>query len=165
MNTILLQTSKYLREWAIHTFGNPVRFPLRSREHALLRYYLGLRPKGMEPETERSFMRLTEGGKKPLRIAVPVIRWKPFSRFNYLPEKGRRALRGSLKALFDITLWNEMEPHLYSLPRVIRREIDIWCERHGISPDNAETVLQHFREMQRTYAQHNVPVRRKYRCA
>lgn len=165
MHIIFLQTSKYLREWANHTFGDPVRFPLRSREHALLRYYLRERPEGVAPETRRTFLRLVEAGREPLRIVVPVIRRKPFPQFDYLPPQGAAALKRSLRALFDITLWNEMESHLYSLPRVIRREIDLWCDRHGISPDSAETVLQHFREMQRTYHACGIPVRRTPRCA
>lgn len=165
MNTILLQTSKYLKEWTNHTFGNPVRFPLRSREHALLRRHLCERPEGVPPDTRRSRLRLEKEGKALLCITVPVVRMKPYNRCNYLPPKGKKALRDSLKALFDITLWNEMERHLYSLPAVVRREIDLWCTRHGISPDSAETVLQHYRLMQSAYARHGIPVRRKYDCA
>ena len=120
---------------------------------------------GRAPETRRSRLRLEKEGKALLHITVPVVRMKPYNRCNYLPPKGRKALRDSLKALFDITLWNEMERHLYSLPAVVRREVDLWCTRHGISPDCAETVLQHYRLMQSAYARHGIPVRRKYDCA
>lgn len=160
-NILFLEITSYLREWVEHTFGNPARFHLRSREHALLRYYLSPPPEGVLPDTRRTLLHLLERGKAPLQIVLPVIRWKPYVRYNYLPKKGRDALRGCLQALFDICLWNDMEPFLYGLPKVVSREIGEWCTRHGISVDNEETVLKHYRSMQRFYAERGIPVRRK----
>lgn len=160
---LFLDTAPYLREWAEHTYGNPVQFPLRSREHAILRYYLSPPPEAVVPDTRRALLRLLEQGKAPLQIIIPVIRWKPYARYNYLPRRGRHQLRGCLQALFDINLWNDMEPYLYGLPKVVAQVVGEWCTAHGISVAHEETVLKHYRTMQRFYAEHGIPVRRKVR--
>lgn len=164
-NILLLPATGYLREWTEHTFGNPVRFPLRSREHALLRYYIGARPDDVELDSPLAYRRLVKEGRPPLRIMLPVIRMRPFSRYNYLPPEGRKALLRSLRALFDIDLWNGMEPFLYGLSGVVNREIGRWCERRGISVRYEETILRHYRSMQQTYALRGLPVRPKERRA
>lgn len=158
---LYLDLTGFLREWAEHTFGSPVHFPLRSREHALLRYYLSQRPSGVPRDSRRTLLSRLQQGNPPLQIALPVLRWKPYPLYDYLPPKGCLALKGSLKALFEIALWNDMEPHLYGLPHVVNREVSAWCTRHGISIDNEAVVLKHYRRMQCYYALVGLPVRPK----
>ena len=47
---IYLHVEPYIRQWLIHSFGNPVEFPASSNENAVIRRFTQKQPASLKPQ-------------------------------------------------------------------------------------------------------------------
>ena len=92
---VYVKVERYIKEWLEFHLGNPIRFPERSYENEILHRHLAKRPCGLPPEKREDNM-----------VAI-VITDCDHSRpefYNYLGQRGQRAIVSAIDALFPGTL-------------------------------------------------------------
>ena len=47
---VYLHVEPYMKQWLIHSFGNPVEFPASSNENAVIRRFTQKQPTNLKPE-------------------------------------------------------------------------------------------------------------------
>lgn len=146
---IYINLPKYLSEWLISHFGNPVVFPHSSPQNAIIRTFLLQRPADELPDT---------GGDGLTAIAIPDSVAKPPERFNHMKRLGKKAVAESCKDLFLRALWSDISPIVDS-PVGLNSLIGAWCEQNGISVDHIETVRQCFYRIRKNFSSHGVNLR------
>lgn len=134
----------YLHQWLTHALGNPVRFPRRSNENAIIKRFIQ-KNDGVTPELFRP-------GVTP--IIIPDSKAKPVVQFNYMGPRGKKAVIEMIEDLFRRNLWNEI--HSFELTCGINAAIDAWCELHGIDDRYTETIRQKFYRMRKSYNERGV---------
>lgn len=149
---IYLPLSPYLREWAVHALGSPVRFPRGSYEHALLGRHLSRPPRGADPQLPRP---------DAVAVEVPVLRGKPMEVYNYLPRAGRSLLREAVLRLFVIDLWSSLSWAI--LRPSLGEAIEEWCRSRGIAPEHREAVRRRFYRIRSRYNDMGLTIGRRYR--
>lgn len=148
---IYVKLKPYLAEWLINSLGEPVRFPDNSNENAVIRTFIRQLPPGTVPEVKE------EGD---IAIAIPDSRAKPPMRYNYMGERGKKALKETIEDLFIQNLWTEMgHLALASTGKGVNSHIAAWCEMHGISLDHVETVRQKYFRLRKAYTENNIELR------
>lgn len=143
---IYIKLEKYLAEWVTHSLGCPVVFPTGSNENAIIRTFIQKLPKDTLPETR------SEGDTA---ICIPDSKAKPPSSYNYMGEKGKKALHEAIMDLFTRNLWNELRP-IDSINIGVNTRIAAWCEMHGIGLDRVETVRQKYYRIREAYKKRNI---------
>lgn len=149
-----LKVEKYIKQWLEHTLGNPVRFPPQSYENILLHRSLRTPPKGhMPPLLQDPDM---------VAIVIPDNSYRKPEFYNYLGERGRRALVAAIDGLFRIALWSDCAPLIHSKEE-LNKGIDSWCREHGIELDYREAVRQKFYRIRKSYQIKGVILGKIYR--
>lgn len=143
---IYIKLEKYLAEWLTHSLGNPVRFPTGSNENAVIRCFLQKLPDGELPEKPTPDM---------TAICIPDSKAKPASSWNYMGEKGKKAVREAILDLFIRSLWNDLS-RIEGSNIGINTRIAAWCEMHGIGIDRIETVRQRFYRIRDAYSKKGI---------
>lgn len=146
---IYVKLEKYLSEWLTHSLGNPVVFPSGSNENAVIRCFIQRTPKGMKPAAPAA---------DETAIAIPESKAKPPSAFNYMGEKGKKAVREAVLDLFTRNLWNDLKG-LESSPVGVNTRIAAWCEMHGIGLDRVDTVRQRYYRIRDAYTNKGINLR------
>lgn len=146
---IYLPLEKYLSQWAVHHLGNPVTFPAKSNENAIIRTYIQKLPDGMLPELDDGTM---------TAVAIPDSVAKPPERYNYMGRRGKEAVREAIKGLFVRNLWADIDPIAASSVG-LNKLLLAWCEVHGISEDHVETVRQIYYRIRKSYAERGINLR------
>lgn len=143
---IYIKLEKYLAEWLTHSLGNPVRFPASSNENAVIRCFLQKLPEDKLPETQQP---------DEIAICIPDSKAKPASSWNYMGEKGKKAVREAILDLFIRNLWNDLQ-RLEGSSIGINTRIAAWCEMHGIGIDRVETVRQRYYRIRDAYTKKGI---------
>lgn len=147
---IYIPLEKYLHEWATTHLGNPVVFPPKSTENAVLRTFLQKLPDGEVPEVNDGSM---------TAIAIPDSKSKPPAEgYTKMTKKGKAALREVIKDLFRRHLWSDINPIINSNVGV-NTLITAWCEMNGIDLDRVETVRQCYYRMRDSYTKKGINLR------
>ncbi|MCM1333372.1 MAG: hypothetical protein NC248_12280 [Bacteroides sp.] len=147
---VYVRLEKHLRQWLTSTLGDPVRFPSRSNENAVLRAFTIKTPPGCLPDTNRE-------GK--VAIVLPDSTAKPPETYNHLGRKGQDAIREAIRDLFLRSLWSEVSP-LQESSVGVNALIAAWCESKGIDIDSVETVRQCFYRLRRQYARKGINIKK-----
>ena len=143
---IYIKLEKYLAEWLTHSLGNPVRFPNGSNENAVIRAFIQKLPKDTLPEIAT---------EDTTPICIPDSKAKPADIYNYMGERGKRAVQEAIKDLFTRNLWNELRP-IDSVNVGVNTRIAAWCEMHGIGIDRIETVRQKYYRIREAYSKKGI---------
>lgn len=146
---IYISLEKYLSQWAINHFGNPIVFPPQSNENAVIRTFITKLPPGEVPEVNDGSL---------TAIAIPDSKAKPPQYYNYMGERGKMAVREALKDLFLRSLWADLSP-IENSPIRLNSRISAWCEMHGIDLERVETVRQCYYRIRDAYAKTGVNLR------
>lgn len=149
---IYLQVESYMGAWLRSTLGNPVRFPKKSSENALLSRIVTTRPDDAPPEVR------TEDS---VAIVLPDNAERRPEFYNYLGRRARSKLLNAIDCLFRLHLWSECAP-LIAARGELNKGIDEWCARHGIALDHREAVRQKFYRMRKSYNDHGIVLGKKY---
>lgn len=146
---IYITLEKYLAEWASNSLGSPIVFPAQSNENAIIRTFLQKLPKGEIPI-------MNDGSLTA--IVIPDSKAKPAREYNYIGERGQKAIRESIKDLFRRNLWADLGG-ISESGVGINSLISAWCEMHGIDVDRIETVRQAFYRMRDAYTKKGINLR------
>ena len=138
---IYLKLEPYLRQWLVHSLGDPVVFPAQSNENAVIRRFLQKRPADMLPELADSDL---------TAVCIPDSKAKPPAYYNYLGKHAKEAVIGVIEDLFRQNLWNEIRD-LTMGKAPLNKTIYAWCEMHGIDDDYSNTVRQKYYRMRDAY--------------
>ena len=136
-----LRLEPYLRQWLVHSLGDPVVFPAQSNENAVIRRFLRKRPEDIHPELAADGL---------TAICIPDSKAKPPQYYNYLGKKAKAAVKETIEDLFRANLWNEISD-LTRRNCGLNKTIAAWCEIHGIDDDYSETVRQKYYRMRDSY--------------
>lgn len=143
----------YLKQWAEHHYGSPVRFPNASVENALLHVFARKRPLNARCDNE---------GK--MAVVIPDSKDKPADTFCYLSASGEQAIRTAIHNLMKIKLWNDLFPLLDPASGEcvthdpILSVVRDWCRENGIDPDYDYTIKMKWQRMREA---HPFPMRVK----
>lgn len=147
---IYLKLEPYLHQWLVHSLGNPVVFPAKSNENAIIRRFLQTKPMDAMPDLYAEGL---------TAVCIPDSKAKPVQFYNYCPPKGKAAIVEAIEDLFRINLWEELLPLSYSAERTacgLGQMIASWCEAHGIDDDYTEAVRQKYYRMRKAYAKNGM---------
>ena len=136
-----LRLEPYLRQWLVHSLGDPVVFPAQSNENAVIRRFLRKRPEDIRPELAADGL---------TAICIPDSKAKPPQYYNYLGKKAKATVKETIEDLFRANLWNEISD-LTRRNCGLNKTIAAWCEMHGIDDDYSETVRQKYYRMRDSY--------------
>lgn len=150
---VYVRVEKYIKDWLEFHLGNPVRFPERSYENALLHSYLCKRPACCPPD---------RGGEGTVAVVVTDCRHRKPEYYNHLSSRGHRAMASAIDSLFRLALWSGIAP-LLGTGAELNRGIDRWCREQGISFDSREAVRQKFYRMRRAYMKKGIVLGRFYK--
>lgn len=148
---IYLNLETYMHQWITHSLGNPVVFPDRSNENAIIRRFINRQPEGAEVETARPGL---------TAICIPDSKAKPVQYYNYAGKACKEAVKECIEDLFRRNLWEELSNLDYH-PCGINKIIYAWCEMHGIDIDYAETIRQKYYRMRKKYAEKGIILKKK----
>lgn len=150
---ITIPLAGYLREWLVAQYGDPVRFPSRSFENAILARYLSKRPgrTSLSP------------GCEVLSIALPKVRGKEADCYRHLSAEGIAALTEAIDVVFRLDMWHSLAAILTQ--DNINERIRLWCKEKGIDDDHVEAVRQKFYRARRDYARHGIILGKKYKSS
>ena len=146
---IYVQLEKYLHEWVSFHFGNPVQFPMQSVANSVIRTFVTKLPADAAPQM---------GGEGFTAIVIPESKAKPAQYYNYIGERGAKAIKEVIKDLFKRSLWTDISP-LENSPIGLNTRIAAWCELHGIGIDRIETVRQCYYRMRDCYNKNGINLR------
>ena len=147
---LYIPLERYLHEWVTTHLGDPVVFPHKSNENAIIRAFIMKLPDGMAPEINDGTM---------TAIAIPDSKAKPPAEgYTYMTPKGKEAIREAIKDLFKRHLWNDIDPIVHQNVGV-NTLISAWCEMNGIDLDRAETVRQCYYRMRDSYSKRGINLR------
>ena len=151
--TVKVKVELYIKEWLEFHYGNPVRFPKRSGENAVLLRALCKPPKHVPPDITRD--------TSCVEIEIPNDDKVRPEYFNYLPERGKRKLCRAIDALFRAQLWTECLPFVHE--GGLNEAIIVWCKNNGISLDASEAVRQKFYRMRKAHHLVGVIIGKKHK--
>ena len=143
---IHIKLEKYLAEWLTHSLGNPVVFPTGSNENAVIRCFIQKLPKDTLPDV---------ASEDTTAICIPDSKAKPASSYNYMGDKGKKAVREAILDLFIRSLWNDLS-RIEGSSIGVNTRIAAWCEMHGIGIDRIETVRQRYYRIRDAYSKKGI---------
>ena len=143
---IYIKLEKYLAEWLTHSLGNPVVFPTGSNENAVIRCFISKLPEGKSPDVAT---------EDTTAICIPDSKAKPASSYNYMGEKGKKAVHEAILDLFIRSLCNDLS-RIENSNIGINTRIAAWCEMHGIGLDRIETVRQRYYRIRDAYSKKGI---------
>ena len=151
---IYLHVEPYIRQWLIHSFGNPVEFPASSNENAVIRRFTQKQPASLKPQ---------KPSEDDVAICIPVCKYKNPETYNYLSLQAKKALEESISDLFRINMWNDLGD-LADTSCKKMSAFRAWCTMHGIDVEYAETVRMKWYRMRKSYQTKGVNLFNHKRC-
>ena len=143
----------YIVAWLTATLGNPVRFPRRSAENALLTRCVSRRPPSAPPEV---------APPGAVAIVLPDNAERRPEFYNYIGKRGRADITAAVDRLFRLHLWSECA-HLIAHRGELNRGIDEWCAQYDIPLAHREAVRQKFYRMRKEYQSCGIALGKKYK--
>lgn len=150
---IYIRFETYLAEWLKHNLGEPVIFPQSSNENAVIRAFIQKLPADKTPELNDGTM---------TAIAIPDSVAKPPEYYNYMGERGKKAVKEVVKDLFVRALWADIS-QLEKSSAGLNTLIAAWCEKNGIGIDRVNTVRQAYYRIRDAYAKKNINLKKSSR--
>ena len=140
---IHLQLEDYLVQWLHHEYGDPIVFPRNSAENDVIELGITTLPKDTAPN-------LPSDGN--VAIQLPTFKYKDTRNKNFLPKKGRNALKRCIRARFQICLWQD----LHKFGNIGEQKQDliyVWMEAHGIeaTETNFNTISKIYQRKRESY--------------
>ena len=151
---IYLHVEPYIRQWLIHSFGNPVEFPASSNENAVIRRFNQKQPASLKPQ---------KPSEDDVAICIPACKYKNPETYNYLSLQAKKALEESISDLFRINMWNDLGD-LADTSCKKMSAFRAWCTMHGIDVEYAETVRMKWYRMRKSYQTKGVNLFNHKRC-
>ena len=148
--TFTLQMEQYMRQWLIHSLGEPVAFPPQSYENSIILRYISKRTEASCPAGGHRSDSLPS-----VEVIIPDSNEKPSEFYHHMGRRGCRALVAAIDNLFRLDLWSACAPQIHSRVE-LNSFIDEWCERHGIDLDFREAVRQKFYRMRKSYREKGI---------
>lgn len=149
---LYIKVEPFIKQWLIHSFGNPVVFPAQSIENSTIRRFTQKQPNDVP----------TPVGKDDVAIAIPDSKAKDPIIYNYLSAHGKKAVVECINDTFRMNMWAELND-LSDVGCSVMTAIYTWCEMHGINIDYAWTIRQRYYRMRDSYLKKGIDLRRKKR--
>ena len=160
--TTEIYLTAHLKDWLVHHYGDPVRFPRGCIENELLRRLTVRRPEGSRGSDHQDVgvPSGVRGGLEVVRIVLPDDALHRPEFFNYLGRRSRRRMAESIDSLFRLHLFFGCLHHV-ARPGMNRRLFE-WCRENGIRVEARESVRQKFSRMRRDFEPYGVVLGEKY---
>lgn len=183
MNKVVyIKVPAHIRQWAYHSYGNPIIFPIIGNEVAVIRRFTSKPPQArMSPVEQESQEEMEKADAVSLHqsvtntfkdeeyeqsrwlihpneyiaISLPESKAKTIREYNYLGPRARRAVKEMITDLFKIDLWASLKD-IADRSCKLSSLISAWCEQHGIGIDYEDTVRQCFYRMRDQHAKKGV---------
>lgn len=149
---LYIKVEPFIKQWLIHSFGNPVVFPAQSIENSTIRRFTQKQPNDVP----------TPVGEDDVAIAIPDSKAKDPIIYNYLSAHGKKAVVECINDTFRMNMWAELND-LSDVGCSVMTAIYTWCEMHGINIDYAWTIRQRYYRMRDSYFKKGIDLRRKKR--
>lgn len=141
----------FVRQWLVHSYGEPVAFPAQSIENSTIRRFTQVRPEAAPAHDADD-----------VAVRVPDSKAKDPALYNYLGLHGRQAVEECIEDNFQRNLWCELND-LSDVGCSVMKAIYSWCEMHGISIDYAYTIRQRYYRLRDSYSRKGVDMRKRRR--
>ena len=151
---IYLHVEPYIRQWLIHSFGNPVEFPASSNVNEVIRWFSQKQPASLKHQ---------KPSEDDVAICIPACKYKNPETYNYLSLQAKKALEESISDLFRINMWNDLGD-LADTSCKKMSAFRAWCTMHGIDVEYAETVRMKWYRMRKSYQNKGVNLFNHKRC-
>lgn len=150
---VYLQLKPFIRQWLVHHFGDPVRFPDQSRENACILRNTLKRPANVDVEVAAPGL---------TAICIPDSKHHPPLVYNYMNKSGKAELTAYIEALFTINWQNEL---LYLVTEKVndRAGVIAYCGRHGIEIDYEQTIWMRFNRWKKSMERKGLDFKKKSR--
>lgn len=149
---VYIKVEPFVKQWLVHSFGDPVVFPAQSIENSTIRRFTQKQPAAVpEPPDEED-----------VAIAIPDSKAKDPLLYNHLGQQGKKAVAECINDTFRMNLWAELND-LSDVGCSVMKAIYSWCEMHGISIDYAWTIRQRYYRMRDSYLKKGIDLRRRKR--
>ena len=183
MNRVVyIKVPAHIRQWAYHSYGNPIIFPIIGNEVAVIRRFTSKPPQAkLSPVEQESQEEMEKADAASLHqsvtntfkdeeyeqsrwlihpneyiaISLPESKAKPILEYNYLGPRARRAVKEMITDLFKIDLWASLKD-IADRSCKLSSLISAWCEQHGIGIDYEDTVRQCFYRMRDQHAKKGI---------
>ena len=150
---IYLKLKPFIRQYLIHSFGDPVRFDDHSVSNARIISVLQRRHKGAAPETAAEGL---------TAICIPYSKQKDPACFNFISSHGKKLIEEHIESIFLTNLWNEMS-EMCGDDTKLQSAAYAWCEMHGIDIDYADTIRMRFYREKVRFNNQGIDLRSKRR--
>jgi len=146
-----IRLEPFVKQWLVHSYGNPVEFPAQSLENSTIRRFTQKQPDTPPLHSESD-----------VAVRVPDSKAKDPAIYNYLGRYGQQAVVECIEDNFRRSMWCELND-LSDVGCSVMTAIYSWCEMHGISIDYADTIRQRYYRIREAYARKGVDMRRRRR--
>jgi hypothetical protein len=137
-NVVFVYLKPFVRQWAEHLFGSPMRFPSRSVGNARLLSVLQKRPSAALPPADQA------PGRESAAVVIPCSRGRLPEYWCHLTPDGRHSVEEWLESVFADTLWSDLHRFTRQRKMSIQDACYEWCRQNGVSFDYADTLRQRF---------------------
>lgn len=129
--TIFLSLEPYLAQWLAHQCGgfHPITLKRGSAECDILQLHLQLQPK------DRDYIPQVKPLPGQVEIVLPFFKHKDIRSYNFLPQKGQRALHECIRNRFLVALWKDIQT-IGNITKRTDKTIEQWMIENGIEPDD-----------------------------
>lgn len=149
---VYLPLKPFIRQYVIHHFGYPVRFPDQSITNKCIISVLQKKRKDSKPEVA------SDGSTA---VCIPFSCKDP-AVWNFVSSFGKRMICQHIEYVFMMNLWNEMN----EMTRGGMKQQDAaceWCSKHGIDIDYADTIRMRYYRDKMQYLGNGIDLRCKTR--
>lgn len=183
MNRVVyIKVPAHIRQWAYHSYGNPIIFPVIGNEVAVIRRLTSKPPAAklspieqenredmqkaetahLHQSAAHAFMdkeyeeeRWLSHHDEYIAIELPDSKAKPVCEYNYLGPRARLAVKEMVTDLFKMDLWASLKD-IANRSCKMSTLIYAWCEMRGIGIDYEDTVRQCFYRIRNQHAKNGV---------
>lgn len=135
---IYLPLKPFIRQYLIHHFGNPVKFPAQSITNKCITSVLQLRRKDGLPEVAGE-------GRTP--VVIPDNCAKNPAVWNFVSKFGKKLICQHIESVFSMCIWTEMSNACEFNDQKQQDAAYDFCSRHGIDLDYADTIrMRYYRD-------------------
>ena len=145
---VYLHLEPFVKQWLIHSYGDPVRFPAQSVENSTIRRFTVKQPDVIVPHEESD-----------VAICIPDSKSKDPMIYNHLLTHGKKAVVECIEDNFKLNMWRELND-LSDVGCKIMTAIYSWCEIHGIEIEYADTIRQRYYRIRDSYNKKGIDMRK-----
>lgn len=154
VTTAKIPVKKFVGQWLMFHFGNPVRFPDYSLENMDLRRF------SLSKHEYQKLGIVEDENEFTVDVVIPKSKHKPPTVYHYYGKQGRAVINDSIERLFRQNMFAELGDRIMR-GHDLNVAILAWCEKHGIDTAYSNTIKQRYYRIRDTYQKQGIDLRKK----